>query len=61
VCGCLSPRIDGNLGLVTDHRWKIVQGLEIDAKSAEKLRITAEELSEERELALECIAEAGKA
>jgi len=38
--------------------WKIVQGLEIDARSAEKLRITAEELTEERELALECIKEA---
>jgi tRNA A22 N-methylase len=29
--------------------------LEIDAASAEKLRITAEELVEEKELAYECI------
>jgi malate dehydrogenase len=42
-------------------KWEIVQGLEIDAGSAEKMRLTAEELAEERELALECIAEAAKA
>jgi malate dehydrogenase len=38
-------------------KWEIVQGLEIDPKSAEKMRVSAEELSEERELALECIKE----
>lgn len=37
-------------------KWSIVQGLEIDAKSAEKLKITADELTEERDLAHECIA-----
>lgn len=39
-------------------KWEIVQGLEIDAKSAEKMRLTAEELVEERQLARECIKEA---
>lgn len=34
------------------------QGLPIDEKSAEKLKLTAEELTEERQLALECIKEA---
>ena len=38
--------------------WEIVQGLEIDARSAAKLQATADELSEERELALQCINEA---
>ncbi|KAI8475683.1 MAG: malate dehydrogenase, cytoplasmic [Monoraphidium minutum] len=38
--------------------WSIVQGLEIDAASAERMRLSAEELAEERQLALECIAEA---
>jgi malate dehydrogenase len=37
--------------------WSIVQGLEIDPASAEKLKATADELAEERELALECIKE----
>jgi len=41
-------------------KWSIVQGLEIDAKSAEKLKLTAAELIEERDLAHECIAAAGK-
>lgn len=39
-------------------KWKIVQGLPIDARSADLMRISAEELTEERQLALECIAEA---
>ena len=37
--------------------WQIVQGLEIDAASAEKMKATADELAEERALALECIKE----
>jgi malate dehydrogenase len=36
------------------------QGLTIDDKSAAKLKATAEELVEERTLALECIGEAAK-
>lgn len=39
-------------------KWDIVQGLEIDGRSAEKMRVSAEELAEERELALQCIGEA---
>lgn len=35
-----------------------VQGLTIDDKSAAKLKATADELVEERQLALECIREA---
>ncbi len=35
-----------------------VQGLTIDDKSAAKLKATADELVEERQLALECIGEA---
>lgn len=35
-----------------------VQGLSIDDKSAAKLKATADELIEERQLALECIGEA---
>lgn len=38
-----------------DGKWSIVQGLEIDEASAEKLRVTAAELVEEKELAYECI------
>jgi len=41
-----------------DGKWSIVQGLPIDDKSAAKLKITADELVEERQLALECIGEA---
>ncbi len=41
-----------------DGKWSIVQGLAIDARSAEKLKITGDELVEERQLALECIGEA---
>lgn len=40
-----------------DGDWQIVQGLKIDEKSAEKMRITGEELVEERGLALECLKE----
>lgn len=40
-----------------DGQWSIVQGLPIDAASAEKMKITADELTEERTLALECCAE----
>ena len=39
-------------------KWAIVQGLPIDKPSAERMRLTAQELVEERELALACIAEA---
>jgi hypothetical protein len=39
----------------------LLQGLEIDARSAAKLKATADELSEERELALTCIKEAAAA
>jgi malate dehydrogenase len=42
-------------------QWEIVQGLEIDEVTADKMRLTAEELAEERELALECINEAAAA
>jgi malate dehydrogenase len=41
--------------------WEIVGGLEIDEWSRGKMEATAAELSEERELALECIKEAGAA
>lgn len=41
-------------------KWSIVQGLEIDARSAVKLKETADELTEERDLAHECIAAAGQ-
>eukprot|EP00878_Enallax_costatus_P010488 GHUV01010950.1.p1 GENE.GHUV01010950.1~~GHUV01010950.1.p1 ORF type:complete len:338 (+),score=100.16 GHUV01010950.1:186-1199(+) len=43
-----------------DGKWSIVQDLTIDAHSAEKLRITADELTEERALALECIGDAAQ-
>jgi hypothetical protein len=38
--------------------FPLCQGLPIDDKSAAKLKATAEELVEERQLALECINEA---
>ena len=38
--------------------WSIVQGLEVDAATAAKLKATADELVEERALALECIKDA---
>lgn len=34
-----------------------MQGLSIDDRSAEKMRITGEELVEEKQLAMECLAE----
>lgn len=39
-------------------KWSIVQGLDIDERSAEKMRLTGEELVEEKALALECLTEA---
>lgn len=41
-----------------DGKWSIVQGLSIDERSAEKMRITGEELVEEKGLAMECLNEA---
>lgn len=41
--------------------WEIVEGLEVDEWSRGKMTATAEELTEERALALECIKEAGAA
>ncbi|KAL4545307.1 hypothetical protein Ndes2526B_g02407 [Nannochloris sp. 'desiccata'] len=40
-----------------DGKWEIVQGLDIDARSAEKMKITGEELVEEKALAMECLKE----
>jgi malate dehydrogenase len=40
-----------------DGKWSIVQGLEIDAHSAEKMRVSGEELVGEKALALECLGE----
>jgi malate dehydrogenase len=40
-----------------DGKWSIVQGLSIDEASAEKMRITGEELVAEKALALECLNE----
>eukprot|EP00877_Chromochloris_zofingiensis_P013202 jgi/Chrzof1/8135/UNPLg00180.t1_MDH3[v5.2] len=40
-----------------DGKWSIVQGLTINPVSAEKLKTTADELVEEKQLALECIGE----
>lgn len=37
-------------------KWSIVQGLAIDAASAEKMRLTGEELVEEKAMAMECLA-----
>ena len=37
-------------------KWSIVQGLAIDARSSAKMKATADELAEERDLAHECIA-----
>lgn len=44
----------------SEGKWKIVQDLPIDAASTEKMRITAVELVEEKELALQCIKEAAQ-
>jgi malate dehydrogenase len=41
-----------------DGKWAIVQGLEIDARSAALMKATGEELVEEAALAMECLAEA---
>lgn len=41
-----------------DGKWSIVQGLSIDEFSAEKMKLTGEELVEEAALARECLAEA---
>lgn len=38
-----------------DSNWKIVHGLEVNQYITEKLKITADELLEERNMALECI------
>ncbi|KAG2441364.1 hypothetical protein HYH02_009955 [Chlamydomonas schloesseri] len=38
-------------------KWKVVQGLSIDGPSRERLRVTEAELVEERDLALQCLAE----
>eukprot|EP00890_Picochlorum_soloecismus_P000367 jgi/Picsp_1/1330/NSC_04810-R1_malate dehydrogenase len=38
-----------------DGKWSIVQGLSIDANSADKMKITGEELVEEKAMAMECI------
>lgn len=38
-----------------DGKWSIVQGLSIDANSAEKMKTTGEELVEEKAMAMECI------
>lgn len=40
-----------------DGKWTIVQGLPIDERSAEKMKITGEELVEEKQLAFECLGE----
>lgn len=40
-----------------DGTWSIVQGLPIDDFSAEKMKLTGDELVEEKELALECLKE----
>ena len=40
-----------------DGKWEIVQDLPIDERSAEKMRLTGEELVEEKELAMECLSE----
>lgn len=40
-----------------DGKWEIVQGLTLDERSKEKLRVTGEELVEEKALAMECLGE----
>lgn len=40
-----------------DGKWSIVQGLPIDEFSAAKMKLTGDELVEEKELALECLKE----
>ena len=37
--------------------WSIVQGLDIDDKSAAKLKATGDELVDEKQLALQCLQE----
>jgi malate dehydrogenase len=39
-------------------KWEIVQGLSVDERSKEKLKITGDELVEEKALALECLGDA---
>jgi len=39
-----------------DGKWSIVQGLAIDDKSAEKMKISGQELVDEKALAMECLA-----
>ncbi|GAB4819783.1 hypothetical protein N2152v2_006829 [Parachlorella kessleri] len=41
-----------------DGKWTIVQGLSIDDRSAKLMKITGDELVEEKQLALECLSEA---
>ena len=38
-----------------DGKWRIVQGLELSQYSIDKLKITADELLEEKALAYECV------
>ena len=40
-----------------DGKYEIVQGLEITGYAASKLKATADELVEEKEIALQCLAE----
>lgn len=40
-----------------DGKWSIVKGLSIDARSRELMDLTAQELAEERVLAMECLKE----
>ena len=42
-----------------DGKWEIVQGLAMDERSKEKLRVSGEELVGESALARECLGEAG--
>ena len=37
--------------------WTVVQGLDIDEKSAAKLKATGDELVDEKQLALQCLQE----
>ena len=40
-----------------DGKWEIVQGLTLDDRSKEKLKVTGDELVEEKALAMECLGE----
>ncbi len=57
LCICIGDMFDGRASstCLQDGMWSIVQGLEIDADSAEKIKATGEELVEEKALALECL------